>query len=184
MHRRIGYARKAADDPDALHLQTELRELGCVAVYIDSDAERGEAWESCLKALQVGDTLVVARLAHLARTLAKLEEVLLELDDRQVQLRIANWGLAPVLEAGELAAITRQFIDFDSANHRELIKQGIAQARAEGRIGGRRHRLKSEQIQALKRAMAVPGADPVEVGERFGVGRATVYKYLKHGEGE
>jgi transposase len=27
--------------------------------------------------------------------------------------------------------------------------------------------------------MAQPGADPIEVGKRFGVGRATVYKYLR-----
>lgn len=126
----------------------------------------------------------VARLGHLARTLAKLEDVLLTLDARQVHLRIAHWEPAPLLEVGELATITRHFIDFDTANHRELIKQGIAQARAEGRIGGRRHRLKPGQIEELKRAMAEPGADPVDVGKRFGVGRATVYKYLKHGGGE
>lgn len=185
MHRCIGYARAAPDDPDARRQDAALRDLGCETVYVDRDGtlEHAEGWETCLQALQIGDTLVVARLEHLARTLAKLEDVLLTLDARQVQLRIVRWEPAPLLDAGELATITRHFIDFDTANHRELIKQGIAQARAEGRIGGRRHRLKPGQIEELKRAMAEPGADPVDVGKRFGVGRATVYKYLKHGEG-
>lgn len=183
MARRIGYARSAIDDLDLSRQLFELEEARCVRVYADRDAAGAEderaGWKACLAALDQGDILVVSRIERLARTLTELTEVLTSLDDRQAQLRICHWDPAPIIGPGDLAEIMQRVVEFESANRGELTRTGIAAARAEGRIGGRRHKLKPEQIRELQALMAKPGADPIEVGKRFGVGRATVYKYLR-----
>ena len=182
MARRIGYARSAIDDPDLSRQLFELEEARCVRVYADREADGAAderaGWKACLAALDQGDMLVVSRIERLARTLAELTEVLTSLGERQAQLRICHWDPAPIIEPGELAEIMQRVVDFERANRAELTRTGIAAARAEGRIGGRRHKLKPDQIKELQALMAQPGADPIAVGKRFGVGRATVYKYL------
>ncbi len=183
MARRIGYARSAVDDPDLSRQLNELEEANCVRVYADREAAGADddrtGWKACLAALDQGDILVVSRIERLARTLTELTEVLTSLGERRAELRICHWDPAPIIEPGDLAEIMQRVVDFESANRGELTRTGIAAARAEGRVGGRRHKLKPDQVKELQSLMAQPGADPVAVGKRFGVGRATVYKYLR-----
>jgi DNA invertase Pin-like site-specific DNA recombinase len=183
MPRRIGYARSASDDPDLSRQLGELQEASCVRVYSDREAtgagDDRAGWKACLAALDQGDILVVSRIERMARTLTELTEVLSSLSERQAELRICHWDPAPIIEPGDLAEIMQRVVDFESANRGELTRSGMAAARAEGRIGGRRDKLKPDQVRELQALMAQPGADPVEIGKRFGIGRVTVYKYLR-----
>jgi DNA invertase Pin-like site-specific DNA recombinase len=182
MARRIGYARTAIDDPDLVLQIYELEQASCNRVYADREtnaaAEGRLGWRTCLDSLSRGDTLVVSRIERLARTLIELNEVLTTLGERQVALRICHWAPAPNIDPEDLAEIVQRLVDFESENSRELIRAGIATARAEGRVGGRRHKLKPEQIKELQALMALPGADVVTIAKRFGIGRATAYKYV------
>ena len=179
---RIGYARVTRDAPD---LKQQLSELhgGCDSICADHEPlESGRMSGTllkCIDGLGPGDMLLVTRIERLACTLADLTDVLISLDQQGAHLKIGHWPPAPDMEPGALAEIVQRLIDFESNQRSELTQIGVAAARAEGRIGGRRHKLKPEQIKQLQAAMAEPGADPVAVGERFGVGRATVYKYLR-----
>lgn len=177
----LGYARFTRDDPDLRQQREELQ--GCKQIYEDLEPpESGKRWpglDECIEALQPGDWMVVSRIERLACTLTELNEVLLSISYRGARLGICHWNPAPEIEPGELAEIVQRLVDFESAQRSELTQAGIAAARAHGRIGGRRHKLKSEQIKELQTAMATPGADPVAVGKRFGIGRATVYKYVR-----
>jgi len=182
MPRRIGYARSAINDPEVHQQLRELELAGCVRVYADrfvaGDDDRS-GWKACLEALDQGDFLVVSRIGRLAATLIELTEVLMSLDERQVELRICHWDPAPNIAPGDLAEIVQRLVEFEGASQGERVRTGLIAARGAGRIGGRRHRLKPEQVKELQVLMAQPGADPIEVGKRFGVGRATVYKYLR-----
>lgn len=182
MARRIGYARTAIDDPDLAKQLEELEQASCIRVFADRElqvaAEERSGWKACLDTLRRGDILVVSRVERLARTLIELNEVLTTLGERQVDLRICHWAPAPNIDPDDLAEIVQRLVDFESENNRELTRVGIATARAEGRVGGRRHKLKPEQVKELQALMALPGADPVAIARRFGIGRATAYKYV------
>lgn len=182
MPRRIGYAWSAIDDPDVQQQLRELEFAGCVRVYADrSDAgdDDRSGWRACLEALDQGDFLVVSRIERLATTLNELTEILMSLDERQVELRICHWDPAPNIAPGDLAEIVQRLVEFEGANRGKQVRSGLIAARGAGRIGGRRHKLKPEQVREMRAMMAQPGADPIEVGKRFGVGRRTVFRYLR-----
>jgi DNA invertase Pin-like site-specific DNA recombinase len=183
MARRIGYALVASDDLDLAQQVDELGKAGCLEIYADREAMNTTGtrakWITCLEGLNEGDVLVVPRIDCLARTLSELSKVLTTLAERRVDLRICQWDPAPVVEPGDFAAIVSRLVEFESANRRKYIRSGVEVARAQGRVGGRRHRLNPYQVKELKALMAQPGADPVVIGKRFGVGRAAVYRYLR-----
>ena len=178
---RIGYARANRDDSEMKEQLFHLQ--GCDSIHTDyetlASGRISDTLMKCIEELNPGDELRVTRIERLACTLADLTDVLTGLDQQGAHLQIGDWWPAPDIPPGALAAIIQRLIDFESAHRSEQTQIGVAAARAEGRIGGRRHKLKAEQIKQLQAAMAEPGADPVAVGQRFGVGRATVYKYLR-----
>ena len=185
MPKRIGYARAAIDDLDLTRQLSELEQAKCARVFADREATAADdarsEWQACLAALKPGDILVVSRIERLARTLTELTDVLSRLNERRAELRICHWDPAPITEPGDLAEIVQRLVDFESANRRESIQTGLVAARAKGRVGGRRHKLTPEQVKELRAMMAQPGADPVAIGKRFGVGRRSVYNYMQKG---
>ena len=182
MSRKVGYIRALGGEIALVEQQEALRRAGCAEVYVDlspADAESSQEWSASLSGLNEGDCLVVPRLEHLGFTLEQLAGTLADLIDRSVRLEICDWALASRLDVMTLVEIVQRLDAFERAGRREQIHVGLSAARAQGRAGGRRHKLTQDQVQELKRLMAAPGADPVEVGMRFGLGRASVYRYLK-----
>lgn len=181
MPRRIGYARSTPDEFDTREQLRELQVAGCTEFFEDlvladvEDARR--VWMAFIATLDEDDTLVVSRIERLARTLSELRDVLLTLDERKVHLHICHWDPAPTMEPGDLSEIVQRLVDFEHVNRRHLTRIGIEAARGEGRVGGRRPKLTPEQMRELQYQLREPGADPVEVGKRFGVSRATAFKY-------
>lgn len=179
----IGYACFAIDDPDLSRQLRELEEAGCEKVFSDievgSTSSARVGWRACMAMLDYRHVLVVSRLENLARSLAELSETLMELATRQIGLKVCHWDPAPAVRPGPLSEIVRRLTEFEAANRRVLTRSGLQAARAKGRVGGRRHRLSPEQIRDLCLLMSEPGADPEAVGKLFGVGRRTVYNYLR-----
>jgi len=181
MARRIGYARSTLDDLYVRVQAGDLELAGCTEVFCDpllaDEDEARTAWMAFLSTLEPGDTLVVSRIELLAHTMSELREKLLSLEESKVHLDICHWLPAPPMQPGALSEVVQRLADFESVNKRELTRLGVQAARVEGRIGGRRHKLKPEQIRELQRQLRESGADPVEVGRRFGVSRATAFRY-------
>lgn len=77
----IGYAHtRRNDDPAALH--ETLTTAGCTTVVFDHEVPIRAAWpqlDRALDTLQAGDTLIVARLIHLGRSVEHLAELLTDL---------------------------------------------------------------------------------------------------------
>ncbi len=182
MPRRVGYARTAVDDPELKAQRAELALADCARVFEDScpaDTQPAPEWIACLAALQRNDILVISRLERLAFTLEQLGDALRDLVARGVHLHVCHRGPPPTLEMGTLAELVDRLTEFERAGRRELIHAGMVTARSKGRVGGRRHKLTTDQVTELRRLMAQPGADPVAVGSKFGLSRASVYKYAK-----
>ena len=182
MARKIGYIR-AIGNEDGIRAQREaLTRAGCAQIFDDSgpaNEHPAPRWRACIENLCAGDRLVVPSLGHLGFTLEQLAEALSELVSREVELDVCAWRRATAIDTPSLLDVVQQLDAFERVGRRELINAGLSSARAAGRVGGRRHKLTPQQVVALKERMAVPGADPVAIGKEFGLGRASVYKYLK-----
>ena len=71
------------------------------------------------------------------------------------------------------------FAEFERAMLRERTKAGLDAARLQGRIGGRRRKLKPHQGDEIVRLVAVGEKSAADVARLFGVHPATVSRLLQ-----
>ena len=80
-----------------------------------------------------------------------------------------------------LLSIMGAFAEFERALIKERQKEGIALAKKKGIYRGRKPVLSSSQIQELKQKVA-GGFKKIDLANQMGIGRHTLYKYLKKGQ--
>ena len=136
----IGYARVSTEDQVMSAQIDALQGAGCVEVV----EERGSGGSRTrpqlarlLRRLRGGDTLVVARIDRLARSLSHLLEIIEDLRARGVHFRsLGN----PIDTSSPQGVFTLQVLgaaaEFERALIRERTLAGLAAARARGRVGG------------------------------------------------
>ncbi len=176
-----GYMRVAkADGSQMLGLQHDaLRAAGVPAHNIYSDTASGKrderpGLEACLKTLRSGDTLVVWKLGRLGRDLRHLVNVVHDLTERGIGLRVLTGQGAAIdttTAGGKLVvAIFAALAEFD----RELIAESAPATRpASARSRGRRPSITPAKVRL---AMAAMGERVTVAGDRSredGISRAT-----------
>ncbi|WP_439576677.1 recombinase family protein [Elioraea sp.] len=138
--RLIGYARVSTAEQDLAAQRAALEAAGCAEIVEEtaSGADPGRpALGRLLARIGRGDTLVVARLDRLARSLAHLLAVIAQLQARGVGFRSLS---DPIDTAGPSGTLVLQILgavaEFERALIRERTRAGLAAARARGRRGG------------------------------------------------
>ena len=143
----IGYARiSKADGSQSLDLQRDaLREAGVSddAIYEDQASGQREdrpGLAAFLKAARQGDVLVVWRLDRLGRNLRHLVNLVQDLNDRDIGIRVlAGQGASidTTTASGKLVfALFAALAEFERELIRERTLAGLASARARDRKGG------------------------------------------------
>lgn len=69
--------------------------------------------------------------------------------------------------------------EFERALIRERTVAGLVEARRKGKTGGRPRRMTEKDITAAKAILADGALTSKEVAARFGVSKATLYRYLE-----
>jgi DNA invertase Pin-like site-specific DNA recombinase len=190
----IGYARVSkADGSQSLDLQRDaLTAAGVEATAIYEDQTSGKRDDrpgltACLKALRSGDVLVVWKLDRLGRNLRHLVNVVQDLTERTVGLRVlAGQGahIDTTTPAGRLIfGIFAALAEFGRELIRERTIAGLAAARARGRKGGREFALSKAQVRLAQAAMANRDTSVAKLCAELGVRPVTLYRYVgPHGE--
>ena len=161
----IGYARVSkADGSQSLDLQHDaLASAGVDDANCYSDRASGKkdlrpGLEACVKALRMGDILVIWKLDRLGRSLHHLVNTVNDLSERGVGLKVLTGTGAQIdttTPAGRLSfGIFAALADFESDLIRERTMAGLAAARARGRKGGRKFALSKTQVRMAQAAMA------------------------------
>jgi DNA invertase Pin-like site-specific DNA recombinase len=136
----IGYARVSTEDQSTSAQVDALQAAGCAEI-VEERASGGSrtrpALARVLGRLAVGDTLVVARIDRLARSLSHLLAMIEELRARGVHFRSLG---DPIDTSSPQGLFTLQVLgaaaEFERALIRERTLAGLAAARARGRVGG------------------------------------------------
>ena len=182
----IGYARCSTDEQD-LTAQTEgLSALGVAAdrIYIDhgmtgTNRER-PGLDQALAAVRAGDTLVVTKLDRLARSVPDARDIGDNLSGRGVALSLGGQKYDPDDPMGKLFFnILATFAEFEVDMIRSRTREGMAIARAKGKLKGRRPKLSEKQQRELLRMHETGGYTVSDLGELFAVSRPTVYRTLQ-----
>ena len=179
MNQCIGYARVSTDDQN-LHLQRDaLEKAGCQVIYEDKasgkNTERPEL-EACLKALRSGDTLVVWRLDRLGRSLGDLVKLVTTLEEQRIGFESLQEKIETTSASGKLVFhVFAALSEFERNLISERTRAGLKAARARGRLGGRKPKLKQKDIREIKALLKDPNIPVSDIAKRFGVSRTTIY---------
>lgn len=185
----IGYARVSkADGSQSLDLQRDaLIDAGVDAEAIYEDQVSGKrdsrpGLDACLKALRKEDVLVVWKLDRLGRDLRHLVNVVKDLTDRDIGLRVlAGQGaqIDTTTPAGRLVfGIFAALAEFERELIRERTIAGLAAARVRGRRGGRKFALTKNQVRLAQAAMANRDTSVTQLATELGIKPVTLYRYV------
>lgn len=182
----IGYARCSTDDQDLTAQKVALAELGVAAdrMYLDhgltgtNRARPGLA--QALAAVRAGDTLVVPKLDRLARSVPDARTIGDELTARGVKLSLGGSIYDPSDPMGKLFFnILATFAEFEVDLLRARTREGMAIARAKGRLKGKPPKLSARQRAHLLAQHRAGAHNIAELAELFSISRATVYRELR-----
>lgn len=159
---------------DARHLFTDQGVSGAKASRPGLDR--------CLESLREGDTLVVAKLDRLGRSLGNLVQLFQDLAERGVGVRVLDNPMLSTdgnsAQAKLMLGIYGAFAEYERDLLRDRTNVGLAAARARGRNGGRPALLDSPKIARAKELHAAGVLSPKEIADAVGVSVATLYRYL------
>ncbi len=142
----IGYIRVETGDDDALRAQRQaLQDVGCERLVEDLTS-RGR-WDQpelrrMLHGLDPGDVVIVAQLDGLGRSLPDVVRLMQRIGTAGAGLRSFAEAIDTTTPVGQAAAqLIGGLAAFGHRIARDRIGTGLAAARAEGRVGGRRPKL-------------------------------------------
>ncbi|TMR88608.1 recombinase family protein [Nonomuraea basaltis] len=179
---RIGYARVSTAGQLLERQIDALTAAGCRRIFADKKsgktAQRPEL-QACHAFLTAGDTLVVPSLDRYGRSLADLITMVGELRRREIGFTSLHENLDTTTPGGRLVfhvfAALAEFI-------RELIiagtREGLASARARGRVGGRPTVVNEDLIRAAKDMLPNPEHSITSIAKLLGVSVGTLYNHI------
>jgi len=121
--------------------------------------------------------LVVTKLDRLARSVSDLWQIVEQLEEKQVALRILNMSLDTSTATGKLMlSMLAAVAEFERDIMLERQKEGIAKAQAAGIKFGRKNTINKKRQDVLELYEADIGAS--EIARKVGISRASVYRIL------
>jgi DNA invertase Pin-like site-specific DNA recombinase len=159
-----------------------VQQAGCERLFaeqISSIAKRPEL-EAALAFVREGDTLVVTRLDRLARSTQDLLSTVERLDQKGVALRILDFAGSAIdsTKAVDKLLITvfAAFAEFERNLMLERQREGIAQAKAQGKYKGRAPTARSQADQIV--SLAEAGLTKAAIAEALGISPRSVFRVL------
>lgn len=182
---RIGYARCSTDKQDLAAQQAVLIELGVAPdrIYMDRGftgrTRARPGLDQALAAVRAGDTLVVPKLDRLARSVPDARDIADTLAARQVKLALGASIYDPADPMGKMFFnILATFAEFEADLIRMRTREGMAVARARGKLRGKQPKLSDKQQRELKRMYDTGDYSISDLAELFSVSRPTIYRTI------
>jgi DNA invertase Pin-like site-specific DNA recombinase len=179
----LGYARVSRGDDQSNTLQARaLRAAGCRRIF--EEAASGGRWDRpelhrLLDHLRAGDTVVVWKLDRLSRSLKDVLHIM-------ERIALAGAGFQSITEnidtttpAGRMMMqMIGSFAEFERAMIRERTSAGIAAARAEGRVGGRRKKLDAAKRREIAESVITGRKSGAEMARLYNISQPTVSRIV------
>ncbi len=136
--------------------------------------------DQALAAVREGDTLIVTKLDRLARSVPDARAIGDDLAARRIKLSLGGQVYDPTDPMGKMFySILAIFAEFEVDLLRARTKEGMAVARAKGKLRGRAPKLSTKQQRELVRMYGTGEYSIADLADVFTVSRATVYRTLQ-----
>lgn len=180
----VGYVRVSSDDQN---LARQLEAVGEVD-RIFSDKVSGGSRDSrtsldeCIKYIREGDTVRVASMDRLARSLRDIREIVDEIVGKGAAVHFIKEGQTYSPDTSDALSqlmlhMLAAFAEFERALIRERQAEGIRIAKAEGKYRGRARKLTPPQLDEARDLIST-GVPKAEVARRYGIDRSTLHRAL------
>jgi len=183
---KIGYARVSTNTQDLTAQRDALAALGVEAerVYVDhglTGTNRARpGLREALAACRTGDTLVVSKLDRLARSVPDARDIVDELTSRGVRLNLGGSVHDPTDPIGRLLfTVLSMIAEFEADLARSRTREGMAVAKAKGRLRGKQPKLNRKQEALLVELWRAGKHTTLDLAELFDVARSTVYRAIQ-----
>jgi DNA invertase Pin-like site-specific DNA recombinase len=179
---RFGYARVSTDDQDTAAQVAALRAAKCNEIFREKAS--GGRWDRpelhrLLDRLRQGDVLVVWKLDRLSRSLRDVLMIMERLGELKAGFRSLTEAIDTTTPAGRMMMqMVGAFAEFERAMLRERTKIGVANARSEGRVGGRKPKLTPQQQNEIVRMVRRGERTAADAARLFRVHPATISRIL------
>ena len=182
---QVGYIRVSSVDQNP---DRQLADVACDRFFTDRVSGRSTdrpQLDALRHYVREGDTVIVHSMDRLARNLEDLRRLVRELTGRGVRVQFVKENLTFTGDdtpmATLLLSVMGAMAEFERALIRERQQEGISLAKHRGVYQGRQWALSAEEAEEI-RQRAAAGATKAALARDFGIGRASVYRYLKRPE--
>ena len=183
--RLIGYARCSTTRQDIEVQKKALLEMGVPKenIYMDkgltgTNRDR-PGLDQALAAVREGDTFVVTKLDRLARSVPDARGIADQLNEKKVKLAIGATIHDPKDPMGKMFFnMLATFAEFESDLIRMRTREGMAMAKAKGKLRGKQPKLSQRQHQELARMYETGNYSISDLAGVFSVSRPTVYRTI------
>jgi DNA invertase Pin-like site-specific DNA recombinase len=179
----LGYARVSRGDEQNNLLQAKaLRAAGCRRVF--EEVASGGRWDRpelhrMLDHLREGDTVVVWKLDRLSRSLKDVLHIMERIAQAGAGFLSITENIDTTTPAGRMMMqMVGAFAEFERAMIRERTSAGLAAARAEGRVGGRRKKLDAAKRREIAESVITGRKSGAEMARLYNVSQPTVSRIV------
>jgi DNA invertase Pin-like site-specific DNA recombinase len=179
----IGYARVSTDDQSLDRQYDQLKAAGVKKIYgekMTGTKKDRPKLKDMIDFARPGDAIIVTELTRLSRSTKDLISLSEQLNNQGIELISLKEKIDTTTATGKmifgLMAVLAQF-------ERDLIsertKEGLASARARGKLGGRRSKLNDKDKATIKKLYDEKKLTVAEICRMYGISRPTLYKAVK-----
>jgi len=178
---KVGYARVSTIGQSLDVQLSKLTKYGCDEIFKDkhtgTTADRLNL-KQCRKYVRKGDSLVITKLDRLARSTFHLTQIAEELKHKGVDLIVLDQNIDTSTPTGKLLFnVLASIAEFETEIRKERQMEGIAKAKEKGVQFGRKAKLKSEEINEMKRKRD-QGVKVADLMSKYSLSKASVYRLL------
>ena len=179
----IGYARVSTQDQDSAAQIDALKTAGCERIF--QEKASGGRWNrpelhSLLGQLRMGDVLIVWKLDRLSRSLKDVLTLMEKIDQAGAGFRSLTEVIDTTSPGGRMMMqIVGTFAEFERAMLRERTRNGLDAARKQGRVGGRRPKLKAHQQEEIIELVTSGQKTAADAARLFNIHPSTVSRFLQ-----
>ena len=147
----------------------------------------GSRWDrpalhKMIEQLRTGDIVVVWKLDYLSRSLKDLLVIMEHIDKAGAGFKSLTEAIDTTISAGRMMMqMVRAFAEFEREMIRERTRAGLEAARREGRIGGRKPKLRDDQRKDIIESISLERKTAAQMARLYDVSEATISRVLaKH----